>query len=204
MTKVSKKIEAYKSEMLASFEARKAYEASKNADNASIQIKLDDMIKLLSDDVISVFAKANVKADFINRAERSTSRTNVYCAQKVINIARAILRVQALNHFSRAIFSTCVALNNAALEMTHDDAESACSLSVKTSAERESLVVKYAQHVAANTASTQSSSSINALQFFNVLSEMRDARNKTAYIVARDAYASQEIAKLLQIDIEAY
>ncbi|MBS7701481.1 MULTISPECIES: hypothetical protein [unclassified Chelatococcus] len=102
------------------------------------------------------------------------------------------------------IFLAALALEANEMTLTHKDAISACSLHCKTSdAKREKIIAaaKYQKHVAANTASTQSSSSINALQAFDVLTEARDAANTIVYKINRDACATQELAQYLNVTL---
>lgn len=186
---------AYRSRLTAAFDARATYEREKDCDNDNIQATLKDLKASVSSDVVSVvFFAASVDANFINVSERRTARFNVYSAQKVCNIARAIATsLESLNHYSRAILLSAVALQNADLLLTHRDAAAACSLDVKTIAARDSMLVRYARHIASNTASTQSSSSINALRMFDILQETRDANNESAYRVNLDSQITQAL-----------
>jgi hypothetical protein len=181
--------------IVASFDRRAAYELDKNSDNDSMQKTLADMRKTVSHNAIaSIMSVANVDADFINKSERVSARFNVYSAEKVINVAQSVARVRALNHYTRAILATCVKLAANDTLLTHDDAQSACSLSVKSKdAKREKLIVKYQKHVSKSTADTQSSSSINALQMYNVLIETRDASNVVCYRLNTECDASKAL-----------
>lgn len=180
-------------------EARIAFENDKNAANTSMQKTLADMSKIAANDKIAeILVASNVDANFINRAERSNARFNVYAAEKVFNIARNLANVAALNHYTRAIIATCKALEDASLQMTHKDAVCACSQDVKhTDKTREAILRKtrYAKHISANTASTQASSSINALQVFNVLRETRDANNNAVFALN---YENETTKKLIE------
>lgn len=177
----------YSVAILAAFDSRKSYEIAKaestESDCSSMLKTLADMRKTVSHSVISeiMFASA-IDAEFINKSERSNARFNVYSAEKVINVARSLAKVSALNHYTRAILATMQKLALTEQLLTHDDAQSACSLDCKSKdAKREKLIVKYQKHVAKSTAATQSSSSINALQVFGVITETRDAANVTSY-----------------------
>lgn len=164
---------------------RAAFEASKSAENTNMQRTLETLAKSVAHERIAeLLTASNVDAQFINRAERSNARYNVYAAEKVVNVARTLAKVASLNHYTLAVLRTAIALEASDSHLTHKDAVCACSASVKhTSKERESLISKtrFAKHVSANTASTQSSSSINALQTCNVLQESRDAANIVTY-----------------------
>jgi hypothetical protein len=173
----------YRNALLAAIDARASYELSKSAENDSMQETLKDIRKSVDHiDVCAVFFLANVDSNRINRAERVNARYNVYAYEKDVNIARAAMKVASLNHYTKAILLTAKRFAEHDLMLTHNDAQSACSLSVKTSnTSREKMIVKYQKHVSAKTAATQSSSSINALQSFNVLVETRDASNVVCY-----------------------
>lgn len=184
-------VNEFKSALAAEIDARASFEASKNADNDSMQATLKNMRKLSDHDVIAeIMLASNVDASFINRAERSNARYNVYAAEKVVNVARSLAKAAQINHYTRAVFAAALALESAEMMLTHADAVAACSASVKhKDSKREKLIkdARYSQHVAANTAATQSSSSINALQTFNLLKETRDASNNAAYALNRES-----------------
>lgn len=173
----------FKTALVAAIDARKAFEADKSAENANIQKTLDDIKKSVDHIKIceTMFAN-NVDANLIMRKERVSDCFNVYAYQKVVNIARAANAAQALNHYTRAILLTAKAFANADMLLSHDDAKSACTLSHKVKdSKREKLINKYQKHVALSTANTQSSSSVNALQAYNVLIEKRDNANNVVY-----------------------
>lgn len=190
-------VNEYQVSAIAAIDARADYETAKNADNDSIAKHFNVLRKSVNVAVVAErMMLCNVNADYINRQERSNNRYNVYAALKVDNAICASLNSVALNHYSLAILRAALALEANELTLTHKDAVAACSESVKHSdSKREKIIksVRYAKHVAANTASTQSSSSINALQTCNVLTETRDASNVICYSVNRDS----EMTKLL-------
>jgi hypothetical protein len=200
---MSKKQDAYNATREAAFDSRVEYETAKNANNANMQKTLADMRKLFANDKIaSIMLACNVDANFINRNERNNARYNVYAAEKVANVARYLAKVASLNHYSLAIIKTAHALERASLKMTHKDAARACTNDSKLSDKtREAIVSKccYAKTVAANTTSTQSSSSINALQTFNVLSEARDENNNVVYTLNRESDATKQILSALEL-----
>jgi hypothetical protein len=94
-----------------------------------------------------------------------------------------------MNHYSLAILRAAIALEANDSTLNHADAVFVCSLDAKHKDSKRAATLKsarYSKHVALNTASTQSSSSINSLQALNVLSETRDASNAVAYTLNRD------------------
>lgn len=195
MTKVSKAkasktstVKAVKSDylkaMLKAFAERSKYEADKKADNDSMQAHLTDLIKSVDHDAIAqVLCAANVKADFINRSERSSSRFNIYAAQKIVNVARSIKSVAVLNHYTKAIAASAKAFQDAKVDFTQRDAIAACSIDSKRDSVRNALLKRYEKIVSPSTASTQASSSLNALLQFSVLKEYRNAANETCFAV---------------------
>ncbi len=185
---------------------RIAYECSKNAANVTIADKINSVRKTLTNDKIAtVMIACSYNVADINKQERTSNRRNVYAIQKEMNIAQFIAAAAALNHYTLAIFKTAVALEAATFTLTHATARAACSVDVKTSvAAQQSIVIKnrYAKHIDASTASTQSSSSLNALQALGVLVEGRDAANDVTYTLNRQSHAAIEIAKRLELSLE--
>jgi uncharacterized protein YcfL len=187
-------------------DTRIAYEALKNVDNESIKSKLNAIRKTLTNEKIaSVLIACSYDVANMNTQERVSNRRNVYAIQKEMNAAQFIAVAASLNHYSLAIFKTALALETATFALTHATARAACSVDVKTSvAAQQSIVIKnrYAKHIDASTASTQSSSSINALQALNVFVESRNAANEIEYRINRTSHAAIEIAKRLELSLE--
>lgn len=199
---------AKRNEVLANYSAaiqtsialRKTYEANANADNLNIQKTLSGIAQDFSHEaVVSVMHAANVDANFINRQERKNKRFNVYSAQKVSNIALSAASAATLNAYTRMIFLTALKLTKASLSMTHKDAQASLCVDLRCDAHKDAFVVRYAKTIAANTADTQSSSSINALQMFDVLKETRDERNEVAYTLNLQAATTKRLAKALSV-----
>jgi hypothetical protein len=168
----------------AALDARVAFEAAKAKDASSnIAKTLADIRKSVTHErVASVLLASKIDAAFINRAQRADARMNVYAAEKVVNVALALASAATLNHYSRAILKTAQAFAAASLAMNNDDAKSACTLDVKVKEpKREKLIVKYQKHIAISTATTQSSSSLDALCMFGVLTRGKDDANVTIY-----------------------
>jgi hypothetical protein len=192
-------IAAFKLSLLASVEARAEFEHNKSDENTSMQKTLSDIHKSVNNDAIArIMMLSNCDANRINKSERVNSRLNVYAYEKDVNLARFLdSAANALNHYTQAVFKSALALESAEMLLTHKDAISACSMNCKSDAKREALIkaCKYQRHVAANTASTQSSSSISALQSFNVLTETRDAQNNVAYKLNRESFAFKILAE---------
>jgi hypothetical protein len=194
----------YQNQMLAALDARLAYEIEKNSDTR-FDRHIKEMRKTCEREAIATTLQAsNVDAQYINRHERTNVRYNIYAAQKVNNIAQYLNNVAMLNHYTLAVFRTAHALEANEMTLAHKDAIAACSADCKHSnASREKIIktTRYASHVAANTASTQSSSSINALQTLNVLIESRDDANNVIYKLNRESHACKALAENLAITL---
>lgn len=192
-----KKLATYITELNNAFDARAEYETAKNADNLNMQKTLADLRASATHETIAkLMLSANLDASFINRAERSNARFNVYSAEKVINVFRAIASVATLNHYTLNILKSVIACDNAQIDFTQRDAVSACSLDVKVDSAKASLISQYAKHIALNTASTQASSSLNALIMCNVITERRNASNTTCFTLTDSDNAKALISKI--------
>jgi len=200
MTKTNEAVIAYTADVAAAIVARKSYETEQNPENTNIQKTLDGLAADFAHvDVCKFMHAASVDANFINRQERKNKRFNVYSAQKVANVARAAAAAESLNAYSATLLRTAIALTRAELSMTHRDAHSALCLDLKVDAAKAQHIVRYGKNIASNTADTQSSSSINALQMFNVLKEIRDDKNEVAYVVDLSNKTTKALAKVLDI-----
>ncbi|MBS7701478.1 MULTISPECIES: hypothetical protein [unclassified Chelatococcus] len=95
----------FRASLVAAIDARIAYEKDKDADNMSMRKTLANIRKSADHDRIAeIMLASQCDTNRINRSERSNARYNVYAYEKDINIARSIARVNALNHYTRAIF----------------------------------------------------------------------------------------------------
>lgn len=191
----------YRTALTSEIDARAAFELAKSSENDSMQDTLKKLRASVDHDTIAqVLLSSNVDVQIINRAERINARMNVYALEKIANIARAQCSAATLNHYTLAILKTALALEANERALTHRDAVCACSLDVKhTDSQREKVIktTRYAMHVALTTASTQSSSSVNALQACNVLTET----SEKTYRVNREAHATIALCAKLELAI---
>lgn len=200
MTKQIEAVAAYTAEVAAAIVARKSYETEQNPENTNIQKTLDGLAADFAHvDVCKFMFAASVDSNFINRQERKNKRFNVYSAQKVANVARAAAAAETLNAYTQTLLRTAINLTRAEQSMTHRDAHSALCLDLKVDVSKAQHIVRYGKNIASNTADTQSSSSINALQMFNVLKEIRDDKNEVAYVVDMSNKTTKALAKVLDI-----
>jgi hypothetical protein len=186
----------YANDLRASVATRREYETVKSASCDSMLAALKAFDKRLANDaVVALCESANLDANTLNRQERNNARFNIYAFAKVLDD----VSVATMNHYTLAILRAAIALKKNELTLTHADAVAACSLSVTHKDKSRAKIIaasRYAKHVAANTASTQSSSSVNSLCALNVLTESRDASNHVCYSVAQNAFADALIAQI--------
>lgn len=193
MTKQNK-IEKYQNDMLAAFDARAAYELSKNVDNLNMQKTLADIRASVAHvEIAKLMCAAKVDANFINRAERANARFNVYSAEKIVNIIRHAASVSALNHYTLHILRSIIACERASVDFTQREAVASCSLDVKVDTSKLHLISQYQKHIASNTAATQASSSLNALLMTNVIVETRNALATSTCFKLADTELAQKL-----------
>ena len=184
MTQVN--LASYIDALNVAFDARADFERSKAKDDSSnIHKTLAKLRKNVTrESVASFFMSHNIDSQLINRAIRADSRINVYAYEKIENVASAALKSEALNHYSVAILKSALSLESHDSALTFDDAKAACSADSKLKdAKRDKMIKRYSRVVAASTASTQSSSSLEALCAFDVLKRSRNSEGETVFIV---------------------
>lgn len=167
------KVSNYATALASAIEKRKALELSKNASNESIQKALKSLASDCAHaDVARLMLSAHADADFINSFERVNNAFNVKSAKKVFNVARYLLKVASLDHYTKAILLSMKRFNSASVLFTQKDAQAALKKSAENA--NAALLVRYNRiDVDASTASTQASSSLNALQVLNMIVEKR-------------------------------
>lgn len=191
---------AYVADINVACDERDAYEVSKNADCVLMQKQIKDYRKSMTNErVATVMLLCNVNAQFINRAERSNARYNIKSVKKVVDNALFLATSHnKMHHYCEAILKTAITLTDAKLSMTHEDAQTACTLKLKSSDKnKKALIKQYQSHVDISTANTQSSSSINALQMFHLLNETKDEKNNVAYTFNDEHYLAKQVRERL-------
>lgn len=183
--------------VVASFDARAENEMKKNADNANIQKNLaKSRAKFARTSAARFMNVANVKSDFILRAERVNAQYNVYAIEKVADLIDAVMHKRALNAINLNVLKSIFKCASKDVAFTHKLA--VASASDKVVVEDASVRKLLSRHnVSLTTASTQASSTMNALVTCNVVSEyMTDAR-EVAYRLNENALveALREIVK---------
>lgn len=163
--------------LASSFDARAEYEEKKNADNSNIQKNLKKSREKFARASAARFCMtASVKSDFINRAERVNAQYNVYAVEKVADLIDAVMHKRALNAINLNVLKSLFKLTAKEIAFTHKLA--VASASDKVVVEDASIRKLLSRHnVSLTTASTQASSTMNALVTCNVVTEyMTDAR----------------------------
>jgi hypothetical protein len=187
-------IENYVTSLRNAFASRVEFEKTKNV-KENIFVTLTKLEKALTRaSIAQVFMSHNVDANFINRHIRADSRMNVYAIDKADNVASALAKSETLNHFTRAILLTAKRFSENELLATREDFCAACNTSAKLKdAKRDKLLVRTSRHVSASTASSQYSSSLDALVLFNVLVKTQDKENNEAYKLNADSDATKAL-----------
>lgn len=167
--------------VVAHIDERARYEASKNAENTSIQKHLNAARdKLSSARVARFMIAASVDESFINRNERVNARYNVYAVEKVASLAHSVAFDKSHNAINANVLRSMFKCTAAEIEFSHHLA--LCAASDKITCKDARARSRLSRHtVSASTASTQASSTMNALVTCNVVSEYRNAANETCY-----------------------
>lgn len=150
--------------------------------NSSMFATLSALEKSASHEVIAkIMFTSKVAANRIMRQERSGALYNVYAYEKDVRIARTLASVASLEHYTKAVLLTTQAFTANDMLATHVDYEAAITKTKTGNKERDALIAFFELAKGSSTARTQVSSSVNALQSFNVITETRDASNRVAY-----------------------
>lgn len=161
-------------------DARAEYENKKNADNLKIQDTLKGVRAGFTKGSVARFCVAsNTPLNFINRSERAGNFFNVYAAQKLLNVAEALTIEKKWNDINRCILASMVKLEKAGIEFTHKLAIAACSKSITCDAGVSKHLVRHT--VAPSTASTQASSTMQALKTAGVVVEYKNDAGADCY-----------------------
>jgi hypothetical protein len=163
------------------FDARIVYEKKKNSENDNITKTLKkSSAKLASVSASRVMMTCNVAASFINRNERVNARYNVYASEKLADIVASLRDASVFkNAINNAIVRSMFKCDAAKIAFTHKLAIASTSDKVNVDATMRKHLVRHT--VSVSTASTQASSTMNALVTANICEEYRDDNNSVAY-----------------------
>lgn len=154
---------------------RAEYERAKNAENDSVQSTLNNVSKIYLNEHFARFALVcSLDAAHINKSERVNARLNVYTLDKIAALFKATCAHSKHNAFNAAIVASLVNFANSKSEahFTIEHAKMSASKFYNcenVKANRKLLVRR--DSVAASTASTQASSTMNALKACNAVTE---------------------------------
>jgi hypothetical protein len=182
---------SYIASLNAQFDARAAYESAKDADTFERTMKhnLNDARKTMTNAHVAQFMlDCNVDASFINRSERCNARYNVKSIDKVNQFARYMLDASQVDVYTQALLTTIIRYTDADLSLSEKvDAVICCSSdNVQKDARKVSLTKQTAKVYSASTVSTQKSSSLNMLQMFNVIHQVRDDAQNVAFVFNKE------------------
>lgn len=202
MSNAANKIEAlaqYRVNLDAAFAERAQFERDKQSKENIFSTLKDLQDDYKSDLVVEALHSAKVDANFINRQDKRDARFNVYSAEKVFKIARASLKAASLDQYTFHILRTAHAMLADDVLMTSQDAYAAICAKCATDEVKTKYLSRMLKIVAVSTATTQASSSINALKTFDVLIETRDAMNNVAYKLNTTNATTKKLCKALDL-----
>lgn len=131
---------------------------------------------------------------FINRSTSGDSRYNVYAIDKLIDVVNALTGGQLGNAVNKAILKSMVNFKQASLAFDGRMAQAATSDKIAVSDKKMAALLNR-HNVAANTASTQTSSTMSALQTLGIVINKGSA--KFPIYELTDTPASQKVQQLL-------
>ena len=154
--------------LTAGFDTRAEYEKVKNGFNENIQDTIKkERAKMVRPGLAAILAAANVDPKFINREEHTGKRFNVYAFGKINDVIYGLSTGHFKNAINLAIMRSMFKFRASGLPFTGLMAEAAASDKVKVDKAMASVLVRHT--VAAGTASTQKSSTMNALEVLGIV-----------------------------------
>jgi hypothetical protein len=131
---------------------------------------------------------------FINRSTSGDSRYNVYAIDKLIDVVNALTGGQLGNAVNKAILKSMVNFKQASIAFDGRMAQAATSDKITVSDKKMAALLNR-HNVAANTASTQTSSTMSALQTLGIVINKGSA--KFPIYELTDTPASQKVQNLI-------
>lgn len=154
-------------EVIAAFESRLAFEEAQ----VSVSEKMRDNLKtasarLASPALASILSVLDIDMRFVNREVSRGSRFNVYALQKVVDLVAALSSGIMGNAVNRAVVTSMFMCKEAGMPFNGDLALAAVSDKIRIEPR---FAKNLARHtVSQNTASTQKSSTMNALEVLGI------------------------------------
>lgn len=157
------------------FDDRSAYETEKNKSNERIHKELDkSRAKLAMPGAAAVLLAAKVDHAFINRSVANGSRFNVYAADKLADLVKALQDGNMKNKVNIAVCKSMFRFRAAGQKFTGEMAKAAVCDKVKVDAAMAKLLVRHT--VDPGTMSTQTSSTMTALQTLGIVKNTGSVR----------------------------
>jgi hypothetical protein len=149
--------------LVKAFADRAAFERASNPNNDNIQKTLTKVQKgHLAHAISQGFVAAGIDANYLNKSEVTGKRRNVYALEKLQDLIYGASSGHLKNAINIAILASMVKLERAAIDFTGALAKAAASDKVAVETNMKALLVRHT--VAEATASTQSSSTMTALE----------------------------------------
>jgi len=146
----------------AAFSERMSFEARERPSNTSIQAKLIvEQRKLTNIGVAGVMFAAEVDTNFVNRSLVEGKRFNIYAVQKVSDLLTGLASGTFRNAVNIAVMKSMFQFRAAGLSFNGVAVLAATSDKVKVESGMKAVLIRHT--VSAATASTQGSSTMNAL-----------------------------------------
>lgn len=180
------------SKLAAAIDARADDEMKRNPDNTRIQTTLKSIRAGFTKTSVARFCTAaNVPENFINRSLRSSSKYNVYAAQKLQNIAQKVMLGDDVrwNDINRCIIASMFKCEKAGIEFSHKVAVACTSKQIACDANVSKHLVRHT--VAPTTSTTQASSTMQALQTAGVVAKYENEAGAECYRFTENTIVSQ-------------
>lgn len=178
--------------LAAAIDLRASDEAKKDPENAKIQSTLKGIRAGFTKTSVARFCVAtNIDNNFINRSVRASAAYNVYAAQKLLNIAQKTMLGEDIkwNEVNRCIVSSLFKCEKANVEFSHKVAVACTSKQIACDAGVSKHLVRHT--VAPTTATTQASSTMQALVTAGVVVKYENEANAECYRFTENAIVSQ-------------
>lgn len=154
---------------------RADFEKAKNPDNDSIQKHLTKSRKQLATHAAArIMLATNVSPEILNREKHTGSRYNVYAMGKLADLIGAASGGVISNKINFAIVKSLFAFRDAGVPFTSEIAKAAVSDKITIEKKMRDLLTRHT--VSLSTASTQASSTLQALETLGVVSRVSSGR----------------------------
>lgn len=158
------------------FDERTKFEGIKNPNNTSIHKSLaKSRAALAMPSAAAIMIAANVEPNFINRSVAEGSCYNVYAADKLADFVRGLRDGMIRNAINNAVARSLFAFQKAGEDFTGELAKAAASAQYPVSEKKhKDLLTRHT--VSPGTASTQTSSTMIALQSLGIVEQTGNAK----------------------------